>query len=114
LGAIVRFGSGQPYTPEIGTTAFGADLETNSGVKDSYVLIDLRAEKYFEIAGINLSVFARVFNLLNTRYVNGFVFPSTGSPDYSLTPAANRVQLTNPSRYYEPRRIEFGISIRSN
>jgi len=114
LGAIVRFGSGQPYTPEIGTTAFGADLETNSGVKDSYVLIDLRAEKYFEIAGIDLSVFARVFNLLNTRYVNGFVFPSTGSPDYSLTPAANRVQLTNPSRYYEPRRIEFGISIRSN
>ncbi|MFH0735217.1 MAG: TonB-dependent receptor [bacterium] len=114
LGAIVRFGSGQPYTPEIGTTAFGADLETNSGIKNSYVLVDLRAEKYFEIAGINLSVFTRVFNLLNTRYVNGFVFTSTGSPDYSLTPAANKVQLTNPSRYYEPRRIEFGISIRSN
>ncbi len=114
LGAIVRFGSGQPYTPEIGTTAFGADLETNSGTKDSYVLIDLRAEKYFELFGTNISLFARVFNLLNTRYVNGFVFASTGSPDYSLTPSANRVQLSNPSRYYEPRRIEIGISIRSN
>lgn len=114
LGAIVRFGSGQPYTPEIGTTAFGADLETNSGTKDSYVLVDLRAEKYFELFGTNISLFARVFNLLNTRYVNGFVFASTGSPDYSLTPSANRVQLSNPSRYYEPRRIELGISIRSN
>lgn len=114
LGAIVRYGSGQPYTPEIGTTAFGADLETNSGSKDGFALVDLRAEKYFEIAGINLSVFARVFNLLNTRFANGFVFNSTGSPDYSLTPSANRVQLSNPSRYYEPRRIEFGISIRSN
>jgi hypothetical protein len=41
LGAIVRFGSGQPYTPEIGTTAL-VPIWKHSGIKDSYVLVDLR------------------------------------------------------------------------
>jgi outer membrane receptor protein involved in Fe transport len=113
ISSILRFGSGQPYTPEIGT-GFGANLETNSGRKDSYFLLDLRAEKYFNLDIINLSVFFRVFNVLNTDFVNGFVFNSTGSPDYTLTPEANRSTLSDPSRYYEPRRIEFGISLRSN
>jgi outer membrane receptor protein involved in Fe transport len=113
ISSILRFGSGQPYTPEIGT-GFGANLETNSGRKDSYFLLDIRAEKYFNLDFMNLSVFFRVFNLLNTNFVNGFVFNSTGSPDYTLTPEANRSTLSDPSRYYEPRRIEFGISLRSN
>ena len=113
LSAIFRFGSGQPYTPEIGT-GFGANLETNSGRKDSYFLLDLRAEKYFELGFVDLSVFVRMFNVLNTTFVNGFVFNSTGSPDYTLNPASNRAALYDPSRYYQPRRIEFGISLRSN
>lgn len=113
LSAIFRFGSGQPYTPEIGT-GFGANLETNSGRKDSYFLLDLRAEKYFELGFIDLSVFVRMFNVLNTTFVNGFVFSSTGSPDYTLNPASNRAALYDPSRYYQPRKIEFGISLRSN
>ena len=113
LSTILRFGSGQPYTPEIGT-GFGATLETNSGRKDSYFLIDLRAEKYFELGPLYLSVFVRAFNLLNTSFVNGYVFNSTGSPDYSLNPSSNRSALSDPSRFYNPRRIEFGISLRSN
>lgn len=113
VSAILRFGSGQPYTPEIGT-GFNANLETNSGRKDSYFLLDLRAEKYFNLDFINLSVFLRMFNVLNTNFVNGFVFNSTGSPDYTLNPASNRAALYDPSRYYQPRRIEFGISLRSN
>ena len=113
LSTILRFGSGQPYTPEIGT-GFGATLETNSGRKNSYFLIDLRAEKYFELGPLYLSVFIRAFNLLNTSFVNGYVFNSTGSPDYTLNPSANRSALSDPSRFYNPRRIEFGISLRSN
>lgn len=112
ISAIVKYGSGQPFTPEIGT-GFGADLETNSGRKKSYVLVDLRAEKFFSTSFVNFSLFARVFNLLNTYFVNGFVFASTGSPDYTLTPSASRAELINPGRYQEPRRIEFGISFRS-
>ena len=113
ISAILRFGSGQPYTPEMGT-GFGATLETNSGRKDSYLLLDLRAEKYFDLNFLNLSVFLRMFNVLNTTFVNGFVFNSTGSPDYTLNPTANPAALYDPSRYYQPRRIEFGISLRSN
>jgi outer membrane receptor protein involved in Fe transport len=112
ISTILRFGSGQPYTPQIGT-GFNALLETNSGRKNSYFLVDLRAEKYIDLGIISSSVFVRVFNLLNTDFVNGFVFNSTGSPDYSLTPQADRSVLSDPSRFYEPRRIEFGISLRS-
>lgn len=112
VSTIFRFGSGQPYTPEIGS-GFGASQETNSGRKNAYFLLDLRAEKYFNFDFINFSVFARILNALNTHFVNGFVFNSTGSPDYTLTPSANRSALYDPSRFYEPRRIEFGISFRS-
>lgn len=112
VSAIFRFGSGQPYTPEIGS-GFGASQETNSGRKNPYFLLDLRAEKYFSIDFLNFSLFARIINVLNTHYVNGFVFNSTGSPDYTLTPNASRAALYDPSRFYEPRRIEIGISFGS-
>ncbi len=113
ISAIVKYGSGEPYTPQIGPASFTADLETNSGRKQGYVLVDLRAEKFFQLGFLNFSVFARVFNLFNENFVNGFVFSGTGSPDYSLTPAADMSQLLNPSRYYQPRRIEIGISFNS-
>lgn len=112
VSAILRFGSGMPYTPSIGT-GFNADLETNSGQKDGFVLLDLRAEKYFELSFINLAIFARATNVLNTNFVNGFVFANTGSPDYSVNAFADRASLQNPGRYYEPRKIEIGISFRS-
>lgn len=113
ISAILRFGSGQPYTPLIGM-GFNADLETNSGVKDSYALLDLRAEKFFSLSFINFSVYLRAFNVLNTHFANGFVFSGTGSPDYSITPTTDKSQLNNPARFFEPRRIELGISFRSN
>lgn len=113
ISAILKFGSGQPFTPEIGT-GFGADLETNSGRKSTFVLLDLRAEKYFNLDIVNLSVFLRAFNVFDAHFVNGFVFNSTGSPDFTLTPQANRSVLSDPSRFFEPRKIEFGISLRSN
>jgi len=112
FSTIIRIGSGQPYTPEIGT-GFGADLETNSSRKKGFTLVDVRAEKMFQLGPIDFSVFARVTNLFNNHFVNGFVFANTGSPDYSLTPAVHRSALTDPSRFYEPRRIEFGFSFRS-
>lgn len=113
LSAIVRYGSGEPYTPQIGPASFTANLETNSGRKQSYALVDLRAEKFFKLGFLEFSVFARVYNLFNENMVNGFVFAGTGSPDYSLTPTTDAAQLINPARYYEPRRIEIGISFNS-
>jgi outer membrane receptor protein involved in Fe transport len=112
ISAIVRYASGQPYTPALGY-GFGADLETNSGRKDGYSLVDLRGEKFLKFFGVDASIFLRVFNLFNTHFTNGTVFNTTGSPDYSLTPVTDKATLADPSRFAEPRRIEIGVSIRS-
>ena len=107
---IFKFGSGQPYTPAVGS-GFGAELESNSGTKSSFLLIDLRMEKYFNVFGSNLSLFLRMFNVLDTRFANGFLFSDTGSPDYSLNPVGDKISLMDPNRYNAPRRIEIGFSI---
>jgi len=112
MSAILRFGSGMPYTPAIGT-GFNADLETNSGSKNGFVLIDLRAEKSFSLGILEMSTFVRLTNLLNSHFVNGFIFSETGSPDYSVNPIADRTMLANPGRFHEPRKVELGISFRS-
>ncbi|MBN8588712.1 MAG: TonB-dependent receptor [Rhodothermia bacterium] len=111
LTTILRFGSGQPFTPELGST-FGSDLEPNSGRKANFFLLDVRAEKYFKLGKWNATGFVRAFNLTDEHAVNGFVFANTGSPYYSLTPEANRSQLRNPGRFSQPRRIEVGLTLR--
>jgi outer membrane receptor protein involved in Fe transport len=110
ISAIIKYGSGEKFTPQIGPASFTADLQTNSGSKPGYVVVDLRAEKFFDFDFMQFSIFARVDNLFNEDVVNGFVFAGTGSPDYSLTPFVDRAQLLNPARYNDPRRIELGIS----
>jgi outer membrane receptor protein involved in Fe transport len=111
--AIAKYASGQPYTPLIGS-GFGADLENNSGRKSNGTVVDLRGEKSFELSGVQLSAFIRVFNVFNASFFNGFVFTTTGSPDYSLSPVSDRVMLTDPGRYNAPRRIEIGLSVRGS
>ena len=110
LTAILRLASGQPYTPTI-STGFGAELESNSGRKDPYVLVDLRAEKFFRLGVVNLTAFARMFNLFDEHFANGFAYADTGSPFYTLN---GLEQLNpNPGRLFPPRRLEIGLSLRS-
>jgi outer membrane receptor protein involved in Fe transport len=106
--AIVRTVSGQPYTPTI-ETGFGGGLETNSGRKPSATVVDVRGEKNWRLGGLGTTLFARVFNLFDTRFFNGFVFGSTGSPYYSRDPGADRVTLADPTRFYGARRVEIGV-----
>ncbi len=113
VSAVVRYASGQPYTPSIGLGLTG-QIERNSGRKPEGLLVDLRGEKFFSLGSWNMSVFARVFNLFNARYFNGSVFANTGSPDYSTTPYTDRGSLADPTRYYAPRRFEVGISLNSS
>lgn len=113
VSTILRYGSGLPYTPAIGS-GFGSQIETNSGRRPSGMLVDFRAEKYFSLGGVNASLFARVFNLFDATYFNGGVFATTGSPDYSLQPSTDRNALADPTRYHPPRRIEIGISLNTS
>jgi outer membrane receptor protein involved in Fe transport len=108
--AVLRIGSGQPYTPEL-TTGFSGELETNSGRKPSGMLLDLRGEYPANVLGLGGAIFLRVFNVFDTRFWNGFVFSSTGSPYYSRNPSSDIVSLTDPTRYYQPRRIEIGFGL---
>mgnify|MGYP001046125940 FL=1 len=53
----------------------------------------------------------RVINVLDARFFNGDVFPTTGSPYYSRNPAGDKYALMNPFRLYPPRRIELGFRL---
>jgi outer membrane receptor protein involved in Fe transport len=109
MSGVLRVASGQPYTPAI-ETGFGGGLETNSGRKPAAALVDLRAEKRLGAGRLRSSLFARVFNLFDTRYFNGKVFGSSGSPYYSRTLTLDdAIQLFDPTRLYPPRRVELGI-----
>ncbi len=108
---ILRYGSGSPYTPSVGS-GFGALLERNSSAKPAWTTVDLRGEWYPPIGIEDGYVFMRVVNLFDSRYSNGFVFSTTGSPYYTLTAPADAVSLINPARYAAPRRIELGIGLR--
>ncbi|MGH7742292.1 MAG: TonB-dependent receptor [Candidatus Eiseniibacteriota bacterium] len=113
VGLIFRTASGQPYTPQY-TAGFGGSAETNSGRKPAALNnVDLRAEKFVKVGSAAMSMFARVFNVFDSRYFNGYVFASTGSPYYSSPPGQDPVQLADPTRYYGPRRIEIGITMDS-
>ena len=109
-GVILRAASGQPYTPTISAN-FGGGLATNSGRKSSVFLVDLRGERQFRIGSGGMTLFGRVFNLFDTRFFNGFVFGSTGSPFYTNDPVGQAAQLADPSRLYGPRRLEVGLTI---
>ncbi len=52
----------------------------------------------------------RTIRLFDARYFNGPVYATTGSPYYARFPSpAEQVTLANPTRFYQPRRIEFGV-----
>jgi outer membrane receptor protein involved in Fe transport len=108
LGMILKAGSGQPYTPSV-TGGFGSGLESNSGRKPGFLILDLTAAKSLPLSGLPVDVFAKVYNVFDTRFANGTVFATTGSPYYSRFPDADRAQLKDPTRYYAPRRVEVGI-----
>jgi len=107
VSTVLRAVSGQPYSPELGVGGFGYGLEKNSGRKPSSFLVDVRAEKGIGGFGLKANLFARVFNLFDERFFNGFVFSTTGSPYYSR----GLVLVEDPLRYYPPRRIEVGIQL---
>jgi hypothetical protein len=109
---ILRTATGQPYTPTI-STGFTGGLEANSGRKPAVALVDLRGEQNLRFGGRTASLFARVFNLFDTRFFNGFVFGSSGSPYYSVYPPADAAMLNDPTRFYPARRIEVGVTMAS-
>lgn len=111
---VVRVASGQPYTPIL-AAGYGYGFNTNSGRKPASIVVDLRAERFLRVANERVSLFGRVFNLFDARAVNGFVFESTGSADYTRFPDTppDMYTLLDPTRYAAPRRLEVGFTVDS-
>lgn len=126
VSLIGRFGTGLPYTPLIiGKQIY---LRTNSERRPTQTNADLLAEKSFEIGGLNLTVFLKVFNLfdvLNER----LIYTDTGRATYTLLTNQGSAQATDkiadnipgvhsakeyfvqPQFYLPPREVKIGFSL---
>ena len=117
---IAKYGSGLPYTPMQSVNI--SDLLTNSELKPSSVDMDVRAYKDFMVGSYRLSIFARVYNLLDAlNQLN--VYNDSGTADFTeekyvqdqqhLPAIVNTVDqyYTDPSYYSEPRKFEVGFSL---
>jgi outer membrane receptor protein involved in Fe transport len=105
---ILRMGSARPYSPQL-VGVNRADPPENSARKEFFSVVDLRAEKFFNVGDVGATAFVRVFNLFDTYFQNGFVYSTTGSPFYSVLPLEQL--FPNPDRFAAPRRIEIGVSV---
>lgn len=112
LSAVLRSGSGQPYTPANASDAStGYDI-TNTSRKPFGMQLDLRGERTSQLMGQRARWFARIFNAFDARFYNGFVFSNSGSPYYSsVLGLSEQATLLNPTRFLGPRRIEIGVSL---
>lgn len=120
FSVVAKYGNGFPYTPMQSLDI--SDLLTNSQLKPSSFDIDLRANKDFTCRNYRISLFARVYNVLDAlNQLN--VYNDSGTADFTesqynldqehLPAVVNTVDqyFTNPSYYCEPRKIEIGFSV---
>ncbi len=126
LSLIGRFGTGLPYTPLISGKQIY--LKTNSERRPTQTNVDLLAEKSFDLYGLNLTVFLKVFNLfdvLNER----LIYTDTGRATYTLLTGQGSAKATNelsqeipgvhsaqeyfvqPQFYLPPREVKLGFSL---
>ena len=126
VSLIGRFGTGLPYTPLI--TGKQIYLRTNSERRPTQTNVDLLAEKSFNIEGLSLTVFLKVFNLfdvLNER----LIYTDTGRATYTLLTSQGSAQATDkiadnvpgvhsakeyfvqPQFYLPPREVKLGFSL---
>ncbi|MGC9093829.1 MAG: TonB-dependent receptor [Bacteroidota bacterium] len=116
ISIVGRAGSGLPYTP---SQSSYRSAGVNSENKPAFFDVDLYANKYFRIGGQSLSVFVKVYNLLDTlNELN--VFTDTGRAGYTTSliydpppPAINTLAeyFTRPDFYSPPRQVIAGITI---
>jgi len=121
---LARYGTGLPYTPSV--TQYTADrgitsgLLRNSRYRPSQFTIDLKLDKTFNLMGLDVTAFLRVFNLLDNK-VTVNVFGDTGQPDFTTEtqnvgydasrPNTVEEYIKYPDRYGEPRNIQFGFDL---
>ncbi|MFQ6617527.1 MAG: TonB-dependent receptor domain-containing protein, partial [Fidelibacterota bacterium] len=125
VSLIGRYGSGYPYSPLIGTTSrqgrnLSTGLRANSRRKPGNYTFDLQIYKNLYVAPLELSLFAKVFNLFD-RKNEVDVFQDTGRAGYTLQMKNIAVDsgmnntlkefFNRPDFFGPPREIQMGIEI---
>lgn len=117
VGLIFQYGSGFPYTEDIRISQ-GVRFE-NGGVRPPTFNLDLRAEKTFQIESVNLTAFALVYNLLDTKNEYGVNAASGRANIDPFTYLAGPIiglntldqYLNNPASFSTPRQVRLGITL---
>jgi outer membrane receptor protein involved in Fe transport len=118
VGLIFQYGSGQPYTEDPRYTR-GLRFE-NNGTKPSFINLDLRATKNFDLFGLYLNTYLLIYNILDIKNEFG-VSASTGRAGQDLYAEeytgviygvnTKEEYLLNPQDYSMPRQIRIGLGI---
>lgn len=114
VSMIGKLGSGLPYTPSLQNQRTGLE---NSDNRPMFYNVDLYMTKYFMLFGNRISVFAKIYNLLDIK--NEFeVFGDTGRAGYTLELTRNQEAprgvntlqefYTRGDYYSAPRQIIIG------
>jgi outer membrane receptor protein involved in Fe transport len=113
---IGRLGSGLPYTPSLADERIGLE---NSARRPGTATLDLYATKDLSFAGFPISVFTRVFNLLDTRNeINVYTDTGRAFPNLRFLPGEPQGLntkdefITRPDFYSAPRLVTVGLSIK--
>lgn len=120
---IGNFFTGQPYTPQVNknTRVTQNAFPRNSESKPSIFNLDLRAYKDFEIGNTLLTIFLRIYNLLDMDNPR-VVYEDSGDPLFTFSRLeAEKINpklyyntldelYTNPGYFSEPRRIDLGFT----
>ncbi|MCF6269103.1 MAG: TonB-dependent receptor [Melioribacteraceae bacterium] len=113
---ISQLGTGLPYTPSLQNQRTGLE---NSDKRPTYFNVDIYLIKYFKLFAKQLSVYLKVYNLLDTANEQE-VFGDTGRAGYTLELTRSQEKprgvntigeyYTRPDFYSAPRQIIFGAS----
>ncbi len=104
-----RFNSGFPYTP---TDSRGQRIaDENTARAPSTWQLDLRVDKLFNVAGIELGIFSEITNLTNRRNVVE-VWTDTGLPNDSTDPGFTPQGERDPYNIGEQRNIRIGFELK--
>ncbi len=109
-------GSGLPYTPSLADERIGLE---NSGRRRGTSNLDLYAMKNLSLSGFDVSVFTRIFNVLDTQNEQQ-IYSDTGRAFPNLRFLSGEAQglntkdefLRRPDFYSAPRQITVGITTR--
>ena len=116
-GIVFGYGSGMPYS-EDKRYSQGVRFE-NGGRKPSTVNVDLKANKHFNVFGLDVNTFLLVYNLFDTLNEYG-VYSSSGRAGNDLNTefaspviGLNTIEeyVKNPTLYSTPRRISVGVNV---